>query len=255
MTRGRKAITVIDRFAESIATRVELPDEPSALRMDADGRYLLARSARGDSTRIIAIGTSRLVGTVRTLWRDDLPFVAPDGSIALAQGGDLVVVDGETRGEQRRVVGGAEDLWYLVRWNGFRPRAASLDEPVRFEEDSIIGDSSAAEPPAIGPESPPTEPAPAARAPVTAPPAAPAAPARERDRGFVAAFAPMSTEARARALANLLRSGGNDARVVPVTGEQAQLWRVLVGPFRTRTDADRAGRQSGFPYVIAPVDP
>ena len=98
--------------------------------MDPDGRYLLARAADGDSVRIIAIGTARAIGTVRSQWRADLPLLGPDGGIALLQDADVVIVDVESHKERTRFLGGATDLWTLVRWSGFRPRAKGLDVPV-----------------------------------------------------------------------------------------------------------------------------
>ena len=44
---------------------------------------------------VIALGTNHVVGTLATGWRADLPFVAPDGGIALAQGQDVIVADGD----------------------------------------------------------------------------------------------------------------------------------------------------------------
>ncbi|MBI1808544.1 MAG: hypothetical protein HYR75_01495, partial [Gemmatimonadetes bacterium] len=94
--QGERTVTIIDRYTESVDRKVSLPDEPAALRMDPDGQFVLARSAAGDSTRIIAVGTSRYVGSVRTLWRADLPVVAPDGGLAVVQDRDVVLVDALT---------------------------------------------------------------------------------------------------------------------------------------------------------------
>src|SRR5213075_860379 len=97
------------------------------------------RSADHDSIWVVAIGTERVIGGVRGGWRPDLPFVTYDGSIALPLGDDVVLVDGETLKAKNRVRGGAVDFWYPFLWDGFRPRAALLDEPVRF--DSVVVDS------------------------------------------------------------------------------------------------------------------
>jgi len=60
---------------------------------------------------------------VRTAWRADLPLVLPDGTIATATGDDVSLVDGGSLRERAAVRGGASDFWYVVLWNGFRPRA------------------------------------------------------------------------------------------------------------------------------------
>src|SRR5205085_8185840 len=125
-------VDVIDRYREKVSEHVELPGIAEDLRVDPLGRYLLVRSASRDSAWVVDVGTGRLIGGVRTVWRDDLPFVAVDGAIALGQGSDVVFVDGASLRERRRVNQGASDYWYSFAWSGFRPRAAALDQPVRF---------------------------------------------------------------------------------------------------------------------------
>ena len=140
-------LRIVDRYAEAQRGSVELPTPASALRMDPDGHYLLARAAGTDSVYVVSIGTNRVVNTLATPWRADLPLVTPDGRVLMVAGNDVVHVDAETGREQLRYRGGANDLWALVRWNGFRPRAAGLDRPVEFEEyvtDSAATDSAVA---------------------------------------------------------------------------------------------------------------
>ena len=118
-----------------------------------------------DSTAVIALGTNQVVGTLATGWRTDLPFVAPDGGIAIALGNDVVVTDGATLRATTRVEGGASDFWYPFRWTGFRPRAEELDQPVEFAgppvdsttvpADSATALDSAAAPVARAPTPPP----------------------------------------------------------------------------------------------------
>ena len=132
-TDSSRSISIVDRYTHRIRGTIALPGAARDLRMDPLGRYVLARPAGGDSAWVIAVGTDRLIGSVRTEWRADLPFVAPDGSVVLATGNDAALVDGETLRRTRRVPGGAKDFWHLILWNGFRPRAAGLDEPVTFQ--------------------------------------------------------------------------------------------------------------------------
>ncbi|MDE3053985.1 MAG: hypothetical protein KGJ70_08875, partial [Gemmatimonadota bacterium] len=132
ITDASPVISVVDRYRDEVTDHVDLPGQPRDLRVDPLGRYLLARAATGDSAWVVAIGTDRPLGAVATAWRRDLPFVGPDGAIALAQGRDVVFVDGETLRPARRVAGGASDYWFGFHWNGFRPRASSLDQPVSF---------------------------------------------------------------------------------------------------------------------------
>jgi cell division septation protein DedD len=255
--RGRKSVAVIDRYAESIVRTIELPVEATALRMDPDGRYVLVRAADSDSVRIVAVGTSRLIGSVQSQWRADLPLVGPDGSLALAQEHDVVLVDAETRRERTRFIGGTTDVWALVRWNGFRPRAAGLDAPVLFAPDSdstatqAVVDSAlvarvAPPPGAPAPDVRPPAPAPGAVATPAEPPKGTPAP----KRAFTLSFAALLSEERANALAPTIRVDGHPARVVPSTRDGTPIFRVVYGPFSSHDEADRAGRRSGLPFWV-----
>jgi cell division septation protein DedD len=272
--KGKKNVTVVDRYSESVDRTIDLPDAPTALRMDPDGQYLLARSANGDSVRIIALGTSRLIGTVRSAWRADLPLVAPDGGLALAQDNDVVIVDSETRRERNRYLAGAADLWTLIRWNGFRPRAAGLDQPVRFADEAadaattqrIVDSSLVAHVGAVADASPtvfaatpaPKPNAPPPAAPPTASPAAsPAAvgalatsPAKLGKAAWTLSFAALLNEQRAKAMALSIRVDGKPVRVVPGTRDGTAIYRIVYGPFDTRDDAEKAGKRTGLPYWV-----
>jgi len=111
VTSNGTAVQIVDRYREQVSGQIALGRHPSDLRMDPLGRYLLARLDGVDSTAVIALGTNQVVGTVATGWRADLPFVAPDGGIALAQGKDVVVTDMASRRAPIRVTGGAADFW------------------------------------------------------------------------------------------------------------------------------------------------
>lgn len=260
--KGKKSVTVVDRYTESVDRTIDLPDAPTALRMDPDGQYLLARTANGDSVRIVAVGTSRLIGTVRSAWRDDLPLVAPDGGLALAQDNDVVIVDSETRRERNRYLAGAADLWTLIRWNGFRPRAAGLDQPVRFADETAdstsaqavvdsalvahVGAAAAAAPSALA-----AAPAPAPRTSAAPPVAPPAAPAAVLGKAvWTLSFAALLNEQRAKAMALSIRVDGKPVRVVPGTRDGTTIYRIVYGPFDSRDEAEKAGKRSGLPYWV-----
>ena len=250
--RGKKDVTVIDRFAESISQTITLPDAPTALRMDPDGQYLLTRTADGDSVRIIAVGTARLIGTVRSAWRADLPLVAPDGGLALVQDNDVVIVDAETRRERVRYLAGAADLWALIRWNGFRPRAAGLDEPVRFARDDSTGASQSRIDSTLS-------------ASVAALPGAgsslsslalPARVAESRSpdpsakQTFTLSFAALLSEDRAKAMSLSIKVDGRPSRVVPGNRDGTPIFRIVYGPFDSHDAAEKAGKRSGLPYWV-----
>ena len=254
--KGKKEITVVDRYAEEIEGTIDLAGPVTALRMDPDGRYLLARSAGGDSVRVIAIGTSRAIGAVRSTWRADLPLVGPDGGLAAVQDSDVVVVDAESHAERARFPAGASDLWTLVRWNGFRPRAKGLDIPVSFDSDSdstaaagARADSAKALPPTSVAAA-----ASAARPPETgARPAETPAPraiaGAQKHSTWTLSFAALLSEERAKTLAASITVDGHPVRVVPGVSDRTPVYRVVYGPFDTKEDADRAGKKHG-PSVL-----
>lgn len=271
--KGKKTLTVVDRFTEEIEGTVDMSGAVTALRMDPDGRHLLARAADGDSVRIVAIGTSREVGTVRSQWRTDLPLLGPEGGLALLQDSDVIIVDVDSHHERTRFPGGAADGWTLVRWNGFRPRAKGLDVPVSFDADSdstavdsaAVDSARTAQPaprPAAQPLTPPAALPPlspavgsAVRAPSTAPapvsaPAPRAAGSASARGTFTLSFAAVRSEAGARTLAASITVDGHPTRVVPGIVDGTAIYRVVYGPFDTHDAAVSAGKRTGLPYWV-----
>jgi hypothetical protein len=241
-------VDVIDRYREKVSEHIDLPGLAEELRIDPLGRYLLVRAAGGDSVWVVAIGTDKLRGTVRSAWREDLPFVAPDGAIALASGADVVFVDGETLHEKRRIAQGASDYWYGFAWTGFRPRASSLDQPVRFPgADSV---DSAARTAASAESTAATAPPPPAPAPHDSAPAA-TLPAK----GWMVSFFALLDEQKARDLAQTIKVHNENARVLAYTRDGQTIYRVVLGPYATKDDADRVGRDSRQSYWVYEATP
>ena len=263
-----REVTVIDRYRESVDSRIELPGLPAELRMDATGRYVLARAVRGDSAWVLAVGTDSVLGAVHTAWRRDLPVIAPDGRIVALRGDDVVLVDSETLRDRRRIAGGGRDLWYFITWNGFRPTTGPGEEPTPIAVDSAaaptdsaaVTDSTAARLAADNPfagqiagrDS-------AAVGDTTAPPAPPAAPsdtARPAVKEFTVQFAALRDEETAREIAQAVRSGSvpppvaTTTRVVTSSVAGSTIYRVVAGPFRTREEAERAAQETGRTYWI-----
>jgi hypothetical protein len=233
LTASNNEIAVIDRFREAVTERLELPGHARDLRVDPYGRYVLARAADSDSIWVIAIGTQRVIGGIRGGWRADLPFVTYDGAIVVSTGDDVVIVDGETLRQRSRLRGGALDFWYPFLWDGFRPRAALLDQPVTF--DSVAVDSTA--------QDSTTQPALGSVTDTIAP------------KGFIVSFAAYTVEESARTLASRIHVGGENARVVTSSRNGTTIYRVVLGPFLTRTEADRAGQDSRLPYWVFEGEP
>jgi cell division septation protein DedD len=256
---------VVDRYTGNISAHVALPSAALALRMDPTGRYVLARASAGDTAYVISVSTDRMIGAVPTTWRPDLPAVAPNGWLALVRGKDVVLVDAESLETKRAVVGGAADDWMFISWNGFRPRAASLDQPVTFESndsvqrdtsenpfsgaalssaDALDADSAAPKPrPAVpAPGAAPAHPAPVAHA------AADSAPPRQA--GFTVQFAALRAQDAANDILHEVHVSGATPRLVATSRDGVTIYRVVIGPFPTREEAERIARTSGKSYWV-----
>jgi len=256
-------IVVLDRYSESISGTIDLPGPAIDLRVDPVGQLLLAKPADGaDSAWVVAIGTGKVVGTIPTTWTTDLPAFAHSSTIATLRGADVVFVNGATLSEVRTVQGGGKDYWYFFYWNGFRPRSADLDQPVTFTPpDSIVRSDtiprqldSTRGPPPLRDASPTMVPPPARFPPPAAPPAAPSAAgtpgAAGRSPGFLVSFAALLNEGLARSTAAGIEVGGVRARVLPSQTGGTAIFRVVLGPYNTREQAERVGRESKRQYWV-----
>jgi hypothetical protein len=233
-----KQVDVIDRYREKVNEHIELPAIAEDLRIDPLGRYLLVRAASHDSAWVVDVGTDHLIGAVKSTWRDDLPFVALDGAIALAQGSDVVFVDGSNLKERRRVDKGSADYWYSFAWSGFRPRAAELDQPVRFPG------ADSADSAARGTADTTRAAAPPPRDTVTP------APAPIIAKGWVVSFAALLNEQKAREMAATIHVHNEAARVQATPREGQTIYRVVLGPYPTKDEAERVGRDSKQNYWV-----
>ncbi len=262
--RETPRIVVLDRYTESISATIDLPGAAVDLRIDPVGQLLLAKPANGtDSAWVVAIGTGKVVGSIPTTWTTDLPAFAHSSTIATLRGADVVFVDGERLSEVRTIRGGGRDYWYFFYWNGFRPRSADLDQPVTFTPpDTIVRSDtiprpidSTRGPPPLRDASPTMVPPPTSFPPppaaVPPPAAAPGAPgAAARSPGFLVSFAAVLNEAQARAIAGSIEVGGARARVLPTQTGGTAIYRVVLGPYATREQADRIGRESKRQYWV-----
>ena len=275
-TDSSRNVIIIDRYRDQVERSIELPGTVSALRMDPLGRYVLARAATGDSAWVVAVGTARVIGSVATDWRDDLPIVAPDGALLLAQGNDVAIVDGETLRPRSTMRAAGKDFWHIIVWNGFRPRAGELDQPVTFaDSDSVAatdstdttaviaapkakldtsnGQAIAGQPTTNPPRAPIPRPAPP-RIPVDTPtkttPAQPATP-----RGWIVSFAAFVSEAPALKRAAAISVEGQRARVVTGQTNGTTIYRVILGPYPTKVDAERVGRESRESFWVYEGNP
>jgi cell division septation protein DedD len=274
-TDSSRNLVVVDRYRDQVERSIELPGVVSALRMDPLGRYVLARAAKADSAWVVAVGTARVIGSVATEWRDDLPIVAPDGALLLAQENDVVIVDGETLRPRTTMRGAGKDFWHLIVWNGFRPRAGELDQPVTFADsdsaaravpdsgDTVtavpapkpIPDTANGQAATMGrpPRAPIPRPAPPRLPADTGTRTAPAQPATPH--GWIVSFAAFVSEQPARQRAAAISVGGQTARVVTGQTNGTTIYRVILGPYPTKADAERVGRESRESFWVYEGNP
>ena len=286
--RGNDAarVQVIAKYTDEIIAKVPVPADANALRMDPLGRYLLVRhGGEADSVLVIGIAANAVLGHIVSPWRADLPLVLPDGRLATLRGDDVVILTADRFQAVSVVAGGARDIWTVVQWNGFRRRTG--DSPLRAtvtQADTTT--RRAVEPTPTGPpadsaadsaDSGAPQPVPdsgrrraspgdsvrrasadslrrAGARPDTASRPRPAPPSTTLtlgDRGsFVVQFAALKAEQPARQLAGSVKANGEKAHVVVTSSNGIALYRVILGPFRTRADAEAAGRAAGRDYWV-----
>lgn len=244
--KGSGELEVLNRYTDEVEGSVELPGRVTELRMDPLGRYVLARPANGDSAWVVALATDELVGTVATEWRPDLPAVAADGLVATVLGADVAFVDAARGAVVHRAAGGGRDLWFFTLWNGLRPRARGLDVEVRFS----LGDTARAAPADSGQR--PAAVAPGATrdsAPAAVVETAPPPPPAARD-SWTVSFAAVLSEERAREIAEGITVDGQHPRVVRGETAGTVVYRVILGPYSSKADAERMGRASKQNYWV-----
>jgi hypothetical protein len=244
LTKDTKGVRVYDRYRERIAATIALPGQPADLRMDPVGRYLLVRAGETDSAWVVALSNDKLLGAIRTGWRTDLPFVGLDGAIVTAAGRDAAVVDGATLRVTRTIPGGAGDFWYPFRWAGFRqqdPLGGPLAADSTRRDSTLAGaDTSIANAATTASADS------GVRSDTTRRPTA---------GGYIVSFAALLSEERARETAEQIRVGDEKPRVQPTPRDGSTIYRVVLGPYPTRDEADRVGRSSGQPYWVYEAQP
>jgi hypothetical protein len=220
VVRRKGDIQVFDRFGNEALESIDLPGPARELRSDLYGSWLLARPEKGDSVWVVDATTSLLVGTVPSKWAVDLPAVAGSRTLLVRSGADVRALDLGTKGlpVAGTVAGGAEDLWLPLAW---------LPPEEQREELASVGaaDSGAA--------------------PADSGAAAPA---------IYLQVSSSRNPSWADELAGKLKAAGLPASVLPPrSGEEA--YRVVLGPYATREQAEATGKSLGMPsFVITPQD-
>ncbi|MCU0633996.1 MAG: SPOR domain-containing protein, partial [Gemmatimonadaceae bacterium] len=244
VAEGAERLSIIDRFEGKVADRIDLPGAARDVRMDPLGRVVLARAATGDSAWVVSLANGAVVGAVATGWRADLPFVGADDRIALLRGGDVVFVSLESLAEAGRVARGGADYWFPMRWNGFRPRAAGLDQPVRFRAGTMRSDSMADSAVMLGVPSDSASPPPDTASGTLAVPAARITESRPASRFYVV-LGSATSAAEARDSAARVSVAGARGRVLSARSAGGPVHLIVLGPYGSRAAADDVRRVIG----------
>lgn len=236
VARGRGDILVLDRFTGEERATIELPAPAQAIRVDRSGRWLLAQPETGDSVWVVDLVHRGVALTIQTSWAEDLPLVAGGRTLVVRDGDDVVAweLTGATPTERTRLVGAASDVFLAIPW--------SPDEPIAPEPAPIeVAEA----------ETPPPEPAlvDSARVEAPVPPAV-----AEMTGDIYLQISSSQNREWAQALAQQLRDGGFAARLLNPT-DPSDPYRVVIGPFPTRDEADAVGRRLGRPYFVLSEPP
>lgn len=210
VAREAKDVGVIDRFTRKRLRSIDLPGVPVDFRLDADGRWLLARPAGIDSVYVVDLSIGEYLDAWSTRWSDDLPAVAGGGTLLLDQGGNLVAHDltADAWPETGRIPGGADDLWLGLAWT---PEGGTRPVPA---QDTTLAQADSTEP-----------------------------------TGVYLQVSSSQNSAWAEDLANKLRQAGLPSSVLDPR-QEGEGYRVVLGPYGSRDEAEAAGKKLGRPFFI-----
>jgi hypothetical protein len=212
IARAAAPFLVLDRFEMTPLREIELPGPTRALRGDMFGNWVLVQPQDGDSVWVIDVGTGKYLGATATRWTDDLPTVAPPRTLLVRRGPDLVALDLSTSSftEVGRVKGGAADFWLPIAWH-----------PAQEQDLAIEADSATLAAADTGP-------------------------------GRPTVYLQVSSSQNptwASELSDKLRAAGLPASVLGPK-RSGEPFRVVLGPYATREQAEETSRKLGMPSFI-----
>ncbi len=214
---GRDAADVMafDRYSARERDGIDVPGGAIDLRGDLYGLWMLVRSRKGDTLSVVDLTARNVVARTVTPWDDDLPLIAPPFLLLVRRGRDVVGLDLERDGLRPRgqVTKAADDIWAPLAW-----------APTSAEEVALPADSDTIGTPADS----------------SAPGSVPR---------FFLQVSSSRNPAWARELAEKIAAAGIKASVVdPANADD--VYRVVVGPFSSREQADSASRSLGMPSFV-----
>jgi hypothetical protein len=218
VARDEESLLVLDRFTGNELMEIALPGPAAGLRSDPYGQWILVQPVAGDSAWVVDVGAARFAGTAKVEWDQDLPAVVPPGTLVARQGKDVVALElgAENFPERGRVRNGAADGWLPLTWHpGQDQDAAELSDTAAL---AAGADSAAA----------------AAK--------------------VYLQVSSSQNPTWADELSQKLRTAGLPASVLkPARSDEA--YRVVLGPYATREQAEQTGRTIGMPsFVVTAQD-
>jgi sporulation related protein len=212
IARAAAPLLILDRFETTPLREIELPGPARALRGDMYGNWVLVQPQQGDSVWVIDVGTGKYLGSTAARWTDDLPAVAPPRTLLVRRGPDLVALDLSTKGftEAGRVKNAATDFWVPIAWH-----------PAQENELAIEADSATLAAADTGPARP-------------------------------TVYLQVSSSQNptwASELSDKLRAAGLPASVLGPK-RSGEPFRVVLGPYATREQAEETSRKLGMPSFI-----
>jgi hypothetical protein len=212
VARAAAPLLVLDRWDGAVLREIELPGPARELRGDMHGRWLLVRPEQGDSAWVVDVGTGTYLGSTPVRWAEDLPAIAPPHTLLVRRGADLAALDLSAPGftESGRIRGGAADFWLPIAWQ------PAQDTDLPFEADS------------------------AALAAADTGPARPS---------VYLQVSSSQNPTWANELSAKLGAAGLPASVLAPRRSE-EVYRVVLGPYATREQAEATGRKIGMPSFI-----
>lgn len=214
-------IQVFDRFTLRELEPIRLPGVSRDFRLDASGRWMLARPAAGDSVWVVDLATNRLAAAVPGEWGPDLPLVAGPSTLLVRLSDDVASYDLRQVPPARiaRFPKGGADVWLAAAWvprERVSAAAAAAESATVAQDSALLADS-------VRTSSDSTE-------------------------IFLQVSASQNPD-WAGALAKQLKEAGFPSRVLDPKAPYTE-YRVLVGPYPSREGAEEAGRRLGRPYFV-----
>ena len=214
-------VLVYDRFTLTELGRIELPGAPRAIRVDASGRWLLARHTVADSIWVADLATQRLTATTPGEWAGDLPLVAGASTLVVRVEDDVATYDLRQVPPSRvqLLSRGGADLWLAVPWV---PRERLSAAVAAAESATVVQDSALLADTAVT--------------------------AVDSTDIYLQVSLSQNPEWAAQLAAQLKTDGFPASVLDPVLPEEG--YRVVVGPFQTREEAEESGKRLGRSYFI-----